>query len=236
MTRSQHYSYVRHWFDNAIGTDIRRIDSEYGHLIYAAYLLDALNAPNGARILEIGCGDGVIMRKMAELRPDLEFWGVDISQAMIKKSMLANPESNFLVANVADAIPINETFDIVFSFSVGQYLQQEDVVTCCIDCTRLLRKEGKIFHFAIPNRCQHLPKLINDYLLRGSSKTIAILKSAYHTATNKDNIYYEDGSFWHSSIIIAQELRERLSAMYKIKVQPSEISWFRFDLIVSSIR
>lgn len=235
MTRNQHYAHVKDWFDNATGTDIRRIDSAYGHLLYATYLLEVINAPFGSRILEIGCGDGVVMKKMSELRPDLEFCGVDISQTMVSKSMLANPTSIIVAANAADSIPINGTFDIIFSFSVVQYLQEKDIVNCCMECSRLLRRGGRIFHLAIPNRNQRLPKLINDYLLNGRSEIGAVVSSAYDTITRRGNLYYRDGSAWHSAHLIVKELSGRLSTSYQVKVQPSTISWFRFDLIVSAV-
>ncbi len=232
MKESDHYFFVRKWFDNATGSDIRRIDSEYGYMLYAHYLLEKLDMPINATVLEIGCGDGVIMNRMAGIRPDISFYGIDISENMINKAKNNNPNCNFHVGNIVNGIPYSNKFDRIYSFSVGQYLLENSIVELCLDSLGHISNSGSIHHLSIPDIKRRLPKLIDNSLNKHPS-TFALLNGILMSLINITNKYDKDGSFWHSSKNIKSKLlRNRKYDNLTINIEKSEISWFRFDISI----
>src|SRR5262249_28608229 len=78
-----------------------------GDLLYLKFLI-----PEGARVLEIGCGTGDLL---AALRPSFGV-GVDFSEAMIAQARKAYPDLTFLVADAEDAAFIQRLpgpFDVI---------------------------------------------------------------------------------------------------------------------------
>ena len=100
QNRTEHYNHVQNWFDHADEDKLRGITTEYGELTYALYILEKMDAPKNGKVLEIGCGDGLVMKKITELRPDIDFYGVDISEKLIERAKKNNPNSSFIATNV----------------------------------------------------------------------------------------------------------------------------------------
>src|ERR1044072_9099796 len=63
-------------------------------LLYLKFLI-----PEGARVLELGCGTGHVL---AGLKPSFGV-GVDFSEAMIAEARKANPDLTFFVGDIEDA-------------------------------------------------------------------------------------------------------------------------------------
>src|SRR5262249_43133235 len=62
-------------------------------LLYLKFLI-----PEGARVLELGCGTGDLL---AALRPSFGV-GVDFSEAMVAQARKAHPDLTFLIGDVED--------------------------------------------------------------------------------------------------------------------------------------
>src|SRR5881409_2748801 len=62
-------------------------------LLYLKFLI-----PEGARVLELGCGTGHLLGK---LKPSLGV-GVDFSEGMIAEARKSNPELTFLLGDIED--------------------------------------------------------------------------------------------------------------------------------------
>ena len=68
---------------------------------------------NGARVLDLGCGDGNKTRRLAER---FEVVGVDISPEQLRLASAAAPEVTFVEADFAELDFAAETFDAVTAF------------------------------------------------------------------------------------------------------------------------
>ena len=105
----------------------------------AKYFIDVYNIPIGSKILDIGCGNGLVANAFTLL--GMEVFGIDISE-----SALENLDNNrFIKYNLQHKnYPINsEMFDYIFSKSVVEHLIEPDVLID--ESYRLLKPNGTFF-------------------------------------------------------------------------------------------
>lgn len=75
----------------------------------------------GKTILDVGCGGGAALRKLAEALPEATFWGCDISPLAVSASVEMNRENTlngrmtFVVCGVSELPFESKKFDTVFS-------------------------------------------------------------------------------------------------------------------------
>ena len=82
------------------------------------------------KILELGCGSGLLSEKMLEKYPDAEFYLVDLSGDILKQcqSNLNNPDNaEFIQANINDLEFENDSFDLVYSSIAIHHVKNEEM-------------------------------------------------------------------------------------------------------------
>jgi len=99
-------------------------------------VLELLAPKPGERILDLGCGDGVLSKKIADIGCDVV--AVDSSPAFIESALKLG-----LVAHVVDAValPYREEFDAVFSNAVLHWIKRADEMIAGVH--RSLRPGGR---------------------------------------------------------------------------------------------
>lgn len=99
-------------------------------------VVELLNPQPGERILDVGCGDGALTRKLVEL--GCEVVGVDASPAQIEAACQSG-----LDARVTDcqALDFDHEFDAVFSNAALHWMKQADAVLDGVK--RALRPGGR---------------------------------------------------------------------------------------------
>ncbi|MDN3643330.1 class I SAM-dependent methyltransferase [Lutimonas halocynthiae] len=106
--------------------------------------LSSLDKPN-ARILELGCGPGMITRFMMQRFPDLNYTATDVSAQMIKRAESNVPQVKFEVLDCRNMSSMKQQFDgIVCGFTLP-YLSKEDRLKLVSDCTELLSNKGVLY-------------------------------------------------------------------------------------------
>ena len=86
-------------------------------------VVDLLAPKPGERILDLGCGDGVLTKKLADLGCDVV--AVDASAPQIEAARKLGLKA-FVVS--AEELPYNAEFDAVFSNAVLHWIQRADVM------------------------------------------------------------------------------------------------------------
>jgi trans-aconitate methyltransferase len=99
-------------------------------------VLELLAAKSGERILDLGCGDGVLTKTLADL--GCAVVAIDSSAEQIQAALKLG-----LDARVMDAVelPFNEEFDAVFSNAVLHWIKRADVMIAGV--FRALKPRGR---------------------------------------------------------------------------------------------
>jgi SAM-dependent methyltransferase len=90
---------------------------------YGASVLDLLGDVSGQRILDLGCGDGVLTASLVEKGASV--LGVDSSLEMIADAIARGLEASVMDAT---ALSFDEEFDAVFSNAVLHWIRDHDAV------------------------------------------------------------------------------------------------------------
>jgi ubiquinone/menaquinone biosynthesis C-methylase UbiE len=77
-------------------------------------LLSKMNIPQGARILDVGCGTGVSSAHLLDAVPKCQVFGLDNSKAMLETARACIGESDRLRFIHGDAADLSSCFDIKF--------------------------------------------------------------------------------------------------------------------------
>lgn len=117
--------------------------------------LNALQIKSGMKVLEVGCGTGLLSHKIKKYYPTCNITGVDLDTCNIeyanKKSQELNLQCNFLCGDVADLPFEDNSFDLCFSHTVSQYCEP---VKFTSEQYRVLKPGGKIVLLSVLNNNQ----------------------------------------------------------------------------------
>lgn len=146
----------------------RRYESRWGRYIDASVreTLARLNLRRGMRLLDIGCGTGVLLREVADAFPGVFVVGIDLSRHMlaVAQEHLQSPP-RLLHANVHD-LPLKAgSFDVVVSSSSFHFWRVPD--RGLREIARVLRPGGQLVitdwcdDFWACRVCDHLLRLVS---------------------------------------------------------------------------
>jgi len=128
-------------------------------------VIGELGLTGDERILDIGCGDGVLTSKIAELVPRGSVLGIDSSKNMIDAAnRLQKDNLHFMVLDAND-IDFDDEFDVIFSNAALHWVSDHGRLHA--NCHRALRAGGQVrFTFAGDGNCTNffavMRKLMND--------------------------------------------------------------------------
>lgn len=109
-------------------------------------LLDYLGLPDRSQVLDLGCGTGKLLDRLANHFPDLQGIGVDLSPEMLRQARLANrhrPRLIFVRGNAEDLPCGAGQFDAVFNTISFLHYQHPDRVFA--EISRVLKPGGKFY-------------------------------------------------------------------------------------------
>lgn len=107
--------------------------------------LDPAELPEGARLLDVGCGTGRLLEQLVNRFPPLQLTGLDLAPGMLERARERLPDSVQLLQGDAEQLPFSDgSFDLVLSSSTFQWLN--DLTGCFCEVKRVLAKGG-LFRF-----------------------------------------------------------------------------------------
>ena len=227
----------REKFEAATEEDLRWMTGPVGCLCLADYVLKHAAPPNDGRLLDLGCGDGAVLKALARCRPDLECVGIDFAGTLIERARVdCPPKVSFEVMELAGGLPDSlGSFDRIVSFGVLQYLSPAKVAEASVKLRDRLRPGGRIVHLSIPDLSKRLLLFHDSYLNAGPGRNwFAGKLNLLHLAAvdlkrrlTGDRSYGGEG-FFHDGEELAALCAEQFEATV---LRPSD-SWYRFDLLL----
>ncbi|MBD2498720.1 class I SAM-dependent methyltransferase [Nostoc sp. FACHB-280] len=109
-------------------------------------LLEYVDVPQQVNVLDLGCGTGRLLERLATKFPDLRGTGLDLSPNMLRMARKSNrhhPRLIYVEGN-AESLPFGESqFDAVFNtISFLHYLEPQKVLT---EVARILIPGGRFY-------------------------------------------------------------------------------------------
>jgi len=144
-------SELKNYFDNATSLQLRGADTESELIRHAAHILEQTRPKQNSNLLDIGCGDGKLMKKISIFRPDLKIDGLDLSDNLASQAREINPDSNISSGDILDIELPSSAYDVIFSFSFLQYIPPEKVVALQSKLIASVKPGGLLIHCSIPN-------------------------------------------------------------------------------------
>ena len=115
------------------------------------WILDGVEAGPGALVLDLACGTGAMMRRLAARLPDAVLFGTDLSGAQLLEAKQRSPELPLVQSN-AVALPFRSgTFDVVHWSWLLEHVPRERAVDILREVRRVLGKGGVAWMTEVDN-------------------------------------------------------------------------------------
>ena len=132
-------------------------------------LLTNMSINNNDSILDIGCGNGTLLSKMAKIKM-INGFGTDISPQMIKVAKIRHPELNFIVSGCEEISFSDNSIDIITVCAA--YHHFPDVNAFALEAKRLLRPNGSLYiaEIYLPAIIRHIANIALPFSKHGDVK------------------------------------------------------------------
>ncbi|MCX7910232.1 MAG: class I SAM-dependent methyltransferase [Endomicrobia bacterium] len=127
---------------------LNQLVPEYRHKIWfirkyfldrIKFSLDIADLKNGEKVLDLGCGEAILLKEIQRNNKNVYYWGLDINEN-IKSLNLENGE--FIVGDLEEKLPFDSNFfDVIFALDVLEHIKNINVVLK--EISRVLKDKGK---------------------------------------------------------------------------------------------
>jgi 2-polyprenyl-3-methyl-5-hydroxy-6-metoxy-1,4-benzoquinol methylase len=139
--------------------------------------------PPGSRVLDVGCGPGLLCRKIKQRVPATQVTGVDFSEYMLERNRQRDLKLGieYRCLDVRNSLPtIADTFDVVTMCEILEHLEQPEAV---VEAALSLLRTGGCFILSCPHDDgipdpEHLRSWGHDelfHLLARYSRTVSFM-------------------------------------------------------------
>jgi len=135
--------------NNSHGLD----NTDYDQYI-AKEVIDILHLEPNQKILDIGCGKGIIADILSEKY--MKIVGIDFVNNILNKSK----KYNFIQSNCLNLCLKNNSYSTVFSYSMIHYLSKDMLKTFFNELKRIVKPNGKVLLAEIPEKKKYFNKYI----------------------------------------------------------------------------
>ena len=109
---------------------------------YGEDVLKLIDAPAGSKVLDLGCGNGALTKKLQEL--GFQVQGMDSSEDMLTIAQRNNPDILFEYGD-ATQFTLAEPVDVIFSNAVFHWIDAEKQDALAAHIAKALKPGGILF-------------------------------------------------------------------------------------------
>jgi SAM-dependent methyltransferase len=132
--------------------------------------------PEGALVLDLGCGPGLHSARLRQLRPDLRLVGADLSEGMLAAARAADGETRPVLADAA-RLPFDDgAFDGVMANHMLYHVADQDAAVA--EVRRVLAGDGTFV--AVTNAIDHMAEL-DELIVEAIGRRRARVSEAFST-------------------------------------------------------
>jgi len=128
---------------NSWATENKDIGMEKNHAQSVEYMISKIPfhiLKKKFSFLDLGCGNGWVVRKMNDLENCIKSVGMDGAENMINKASSLSPNLEYLKIDLDD-LNYGEKFDVIFSMEVLYYLK-DPLITLTYIYNNMMQKDG----------------------------------------------------------------------------------------------
>jgi ubiquinone/menaquinone biosynthesis C-methylase UbiE len=178
---------IKRFFDRILGDYSDEIFWKYVHFFkkewkeayeisdyyqgHKKFLIDLIiNDKKINKILELGCGDGINLRKIAYKNQSIELTGLDINKVAIKKGYLKIKNLNYKINLIRENFKnlkkySNDQFDVVFSEAALMYVDKNNIHNVLKEALRISKVKVVICEQHTNNESYYDDKWVHNYEL-----------------------------------------------------------------------
>jgi len=183
------------------------VDMQEGHLGAVDYMLSLIDKESNIfnepfSFLDIGCGNGWVVRKVSKLRNCKLAEGVDGAPEMINKAIAQDKQNNYYLENIEDWVP-NKKYNIIFSMEVFYYFKDPKIIiNNFINCL----KDNGMLIIGIDHYAENIPSLNWDKEYNIATNTLSIneWKNLFISSDLGNVLYWQYGASkdWQGTLIL----------------------------------
>ena len=115
----------------------------YRYLGGLRIVIDQLNDLPFKSLIDIGCGDGRLLKELVVLYPEKRFLGVDYSKRAIQLARAMNPDLDYRIFDIIQD-PLKELFDVATLVEVLEHIPLNQIDTFISSLATALNENGRL--------------------------------------------------------------------------------------------
>jgi len=141
----------------------------YNKLGHKFFLIDLITSNKKIKkILELGCGDGLNLRKIAKKNKSIDLTGIDINKVAIKKGYLKIKNLNYKINLIRGNLKnlrkyTNNQFDIVFTDASLMYIDESNILDVLKEALRISKLKVVICELHTNKNSFYNDKWVHNY-------------------------------------------------------------------------
>ena len=183
-------------------------------------MIELMGDANHKRVLDLGCGSGTLIWRIAEEYPDAEIYGVDPSELMVQRSVIRFKEQPNVHIAIGTAVQMPMPPDYIHCMMSNlalHHVKPEERASCAAEIARVLKPGGRLIYTDMfsdvvgpiddPARCRDIiEKMVGKSLYdleHGAFETMLLHIGDIPAVIREEGEYFTTDDVWREHLAAA---------------------------------